>query len=215
MTNNKQLIIFIKEPIAGQCKTRLIPLLGKQGATDFYKQLANHSVTTARQLKNIDIALYSYPDTQHAFIQNLVTSSNASIHSQQGKDLGERMYNALNTSLKKHTHSVLIGSDCPGITCDYIEQAFTALDTYDITLGPATDGGYVLIGCTQITPTIFTNTEWSSPTVLQQCINNIKHANYSHHLLGELWDVDTPNDFLQNQLTLEHILKQQYLQDTK
>ena len=211
MTNNKQLIIFIKEPIAGQCKTRLIPLLGEQGAADFYKQLASHSVTTSKQLSNIDIALYTYPDTQHPFVQNLVLETSASIQCQQGDDLGERMYNALKTSLKRYSHSVLIGSDCPAISCNYIEQAFKALDSHDITLGPATDGGYVLIGCTKISPSVFANTQWSSSTVLQQCLSNINQLNYSQHLLDELWDVDTPNDFLQNQLAIERILNQQFL----
>jgi len=211
MTNKKQLIIFIKEPINGKCKTRLIPLLGEQGATDFYKQLASHTVQTSCQLENIDVALYTYPETQHPFIQNLATDNATSIHSQQGKDLGERMYNALHTSLKSYAHCVLIGSDCPGITSDYIEQAFKALESNSITLGPATDGGYVLIGCNKISPDIFANTEWSSQTVMQQCLKNIHRLNYSHHLLAELWDIDTPNDFLQNQLTIEHILKQQYL----
>jgi uncharacterized protein len=211
MTNKKQLIIFIKEPIVGQCKTRLIPLLGEQGATDFYKRLASHSVQTALQLNNIDIALYTYPDTQHPFIQKLVTDDCTSIHNQQGRDLGERMYNALKTSLNKYSHCVLIGSDCPVITTDYIGQAFKALESHTVTLGPATDGGYVLIGCTQISPGIFANTEWSSPTVLQQCLANIRHLNYSHHLLAELWDIDTPNDFLQNQLSIERLLNQQYL----
>jgi len=211
MTNNKQLIIFIKEPIAGQCKTRLIPLLGEQGAADFYKQLVSHSVTTAKQLNNIDIALYTYPETQHPFIQNLAANSATSIHSQQGKDLGERMYNALHTSLKSYAHCVLIGSDCPGITSDYIEQAFKALESNTITLGPATDGGYVLIGCNKLSTSVFANTKWSSPTVLQQCLENIQQLNYSHHLLDELWDVDTPNDFLQNQLAIERILNQQFL----
>jgi len=210
MTNKKQLVIFIKAPIIGQCKTRLIPLLGEQAATEFYKHLASHCVNTANQLSDIDIALYTYPDTRHSFIQQLNNSNSTSLHSQQGNNLGERMYNAINTSLKTYSQCVLIGSDCPGITADYIEQAFSALDSHSITLGPATDGGYVLIGSKKISPEIFANTQWSSHTVLQQCLKNINQLNYSHVILPELWDIDTPHDFIQHQLQIERLLNRQY-----
>lgn len=210
MTNKRQLIIFLKSPIKGQCKTRLIPLLGEQGATDFYKDLVNHCIDTANTLTNIDIALYIYPNTQHPFIQQLNTGDNSSLHQQQGNDIGERMYNAINTSLKTYSHCVLIGSDCPVITPSYIEQAFKALESHNIALGPATDGGYVLIGSKVISPEIFAHTQWSTHTVLDQCLKNIKQLNYSHHLLPKLWDIDTPNDFLQNQTHIECLLNKQY-----
>ena len=174
MTTKKQLIIFIKSPIGGQCKTRLIPLLGEKGATDFYKDLLRHCVATAKKLTAIDIALYCYPDTQHPFTQQLSTGNHFSLHQQQGSDLGERMHNAISTSLKTYAHCVLIGSDCPAITPQYIEQAFKALESHNITLGPASDGGYVLIGSTKISPEIFADTTWSTALVLQQCLKNIE-----------------------------------------
>jgi len=210
MTNNRQMIIFTKAPVAGQCKTRLIPLLGEQGATDFYKHLVRHCVNTARQLRNIDIAIYTYPDTQHAFIQQLNTDHRTSLHCQQGKDLGERMHHAIASSLKTYSQCVLIGSDCPIINTRYIEQAFSALNDHDISLGPASDGGYVLIGCRHIAPAVFSNTTWSNNKVLQQAIKNIKRINYSHHLLNTLWDIDTPDDFLQHKVKIEKLLNKKY-----
>jgi len=215
MTNNKQLIIFIKAPVAGHCKTRLIPLLGEQGATDFYKHLVRHCVDMATQLNNTNIAIYTYPDTQHPFIQELTTEKGVSLHCQQGIDLGERMHNAIAMSLKTHTQCVLIGSDCPIMNTHYIEQAFKALESHDITMGPALDGGYVLIGSNKISTEVFSNTQWSTDNVLDQCIKNLHQLKYSYHLLPELWDIDTPSDFINNKVQIENLLNRQYITDIK
>jgi len=215
MRNHKQLILFVKSPTLGLCKTRLIPLLGEQGATDFYKHLLSHCVHIASQLNDIDVALYVYPDTQHEFIQQLKNTYDMPLYTQQGDDLGERMHHAMHHSLTQYSQCVLIGSDCPAITTDYIQQAFNALNSHSICLGPATDGGYVLIGATEIYSELFAHTEWSTSTVLQQCLTNIDKLNVSHHLLTTLWDIDTPNDFIENQSTIEQLLNKPSLKDIK
>ena len=200
------LIIFAKAPIKAQCKTRLIPLLGETAATEFYKTLLQHGLHTASQLDNIDIALHVTPHTQHPFLQQLAAHYHTALQQQQGKDLGERMYHAMQQSLQHYQRVVLIGSDCPGITADYIEQAFTTLQHSDLVIGPATDGGYVLIGGQRISPDIFADTQWSSDQVLTQCLRNIDHAAYSHQCLSPLQDIDTPKDFLHNKLQLQTLL---------
>lgn len=215
MTNNhQQLIIFAKSPVSGKCKTRLIPLLGEQAANDFYKELLLHTITIASQLNDIDIAVYAYPDTQHEFLQELAKEYSCSLHSQQGNNLGDRMHNAMQHSLQNHTQCVLIGSDCPSITPVYIQRAFNSLNSHTITIGPAKDGGYVLIGACEIQPDIFSNTEWSSGRVLQQCISNIERLDLRYELLETLWDIDTPNDFIQNQSKIENLLKRNHLKDS-
>jgi rSAM/selenodomain-associated transferase 1 len=204
------LIVFAKAPVEAQCKTRLIPLLGESGATEFYKDLLQHCLHRVSQLDNTDIALYVTPHTQHPFIQQLATNYGTALQAQQGKDLGERMHHAMQQGLQAYQRVVLIGSDCPDITAHYLEQAFATLQQSELVIGPAKDGGYVLIGGQRISTDIFANTHWGNEQVLAQCLQNIHHAGYSHQCLPTLQDIDTPEDFLQNQLQLQTLLGKTY-----
>ncbi|HEY9202068.1 MAG TPA: TIGR04282 family arsenosugar biosynthesis glycosyltransferase [Gammaproteobacteria bacterium] len=209
-TSQQLLIVFAKAPVEAQCKTRLIPLLGESGATKFYKDLLQHCLLTVSQLDNTDIALYVTPHTQHPFLQQLVSDYHTILQLQQGRDLGERMHHAMQQGLQDYQRVVLIGSDCPGITPGYLERAFATLQHSDLVIGPAKDGGYVLIGGQRISAEIFANTRWSSEQVFEQCLRNIHHAGYSHQCLAPQQDIDTPEDFLHNQLQLQTLLGKTY-----
>jgi len=145
MLKNKQLIIFIKSPLPGKCKTRLIPFLSANAACELHKSLIITCFENLKSLINIDIAIYAYPDTDHPFIKKISEKYNATLHNQYGYNLGEKMHNAIYTSLKHYKKSVLIGSDCPILKADYINKAFKELEQHDMVLGPAEDGGYVLM----------------------------------------------------------------------
>jgi glycosyltransferase A (GT-A) superfamily protein (DUF2064 family) len=58
---------------------------------------------------------------------------------------GDRKAVALGTGLTVLL-ATKVGTDCPDITPELIENAFERLATADLVLGPATDGGYDLVG---------------------------------------------------------------------
>lgn len=203
--NTHQLIVFARSPIAGQCKTRLIPLLNPQGASDFYKKLLVHCFHQLQNLHGIDISLYVYPDTDNYYIKNLAEKNSITLVEQQGNNLGERMFNAIHDSLQHYNKTVLIGTDCPLLDASYIETAFTEIRPNKLVLGPATDGGYVLIGAGRIEPCFFENINWSTKHVLEQSIANIVEANFEYCLLDVLWDIDTPDDFINYKQTLQSL----------
>jgi uncharacterized protein len=114
---------------------------------------------------------------------------------QQGKDLGERMSNALLQAFAAgYTKVLLIGSDCPDISRALVSEGFMLLDTHDIVLGPAHDGGYYLIGLRRPEPELFLNMEWGTERVLQQTLDKICAAKLSVALLPELRDIDRIED---------------------
>lgn len=201
--NENQLIIFVKAPLPGQCKTRLIPFLSAEQASEFYKSLLTTCFDNITPLENTDIAIHIWPETSHPFIQKLGRIYCASLHTQKGDNLGDRMHNALQLSLQTYKKSVLIGSDCPVLDQAYIDKAFNALDQHDMVLGPAEDGGYVLIGATKIETKLFARINWGTASVLKQSLKNSKLAFYKTHLLNTLWDIDTPEDYIQYQSLLE------------
>jgi len=201
-TQNKQLIVFVKAPLAGLCKTRLIPLLGEKATTEFYKSLVLDCFDRLKNLNNINTQIYAYPDIRHRFLKQLYFDNKAQLFKQKGENLGERMLHAIEQALKTCSNVVLIGTDCPEIDADYIESAFNALDQHDIVFGPAADGGYVLIGAKTINPVIFSNITWSTNTVLEQSLKQAKAAGYKVKLLQTLNDIDTPEDYKRYQISI-------------
>jgi hypothetical protein len=88
----------------------------------------------------------------------------------------------------------LIGTDCPEINGEYLQAAFKALETTDLVLGPAEDGGYGLIGLNRAAPTLFEDVPWSSEEVLEVTVRKAEDAGLRVKLLPEIWDVDHPAD---------------------
>jgi len=206
----QQLIIFIKAPVPGYCKTRLTPYLSPEEASEFYKTLVTNCFNNIKTINNTDISIFTYPDINNPFIKSLSHKYATTCHIQSGENLGERMFNALDKSLQTYDRCVLIGTDCPVLDQSYLEQAFKALYQHDMVLGPANDGGYVLIGASKTEASLFNNINWGTDSVLKQSLHNANKAAYKTHLLDTLWDVDTPEDYIKYQKLLQSKPQTQY-----
>ena len=113
----------------------------------------------------------------------------------KGDDLGDRMQYALASGLRRAAAVLLVGSDCPEIDAGYLRAATRALQHVDLVLGPALDGGFVLIGVRRpVSDGVFTNVRWGSETVLEETLNGAQAAGYSVQLLTALQDIDRPED---------------------
>ena len=128
------------------------------------------------------------------FFQNL--EPRPVIKQQYGDDLGERMYFAIAEGLDQYSAVVLIGSDCPAITSDYLRTALCALNKVDVVLGPAADGGYVLVGMKKAERKIFADVDWGTPRVLQQTRVRLRAIERSCFELPVLNDIDRPEDLV-------------------
>lgn len=189
-----QLLVFSKAPQPGHCKTRLIPLLGKEAAAEFQQTLIRHCL---RQLCTIPLCptqLWCHPDSRHPFFQDLAGEYSLRLHSQQGNDLGQRMYTAL--SRQDSPYTVIVGTDVPMLTRDYVERAICLLrQGTDAVIGPAEDGGYVLLGLNQVPAGLFQDVAWGTAAVYRQTCEKMQAANLTWHALDPLWDIDTGEDF--------------------
>jgi len=185
-------IVFSKAPCPGRVKTRLIPELGAQQACQIHQQLLEYVIENISSIKEADVYLHCSPDTSHNFFQYLKAQYRIVLDVQREGDLGQRMDSAIKKGLEEYKKIVLIGSDCPLINVAYIKQAFDELNRSDVVLGPAEDGGYVLVGMTKPRSDIFTDIDWGSERVLQQSIDQIKPDIPA--LLDTLWDVDRAED---------------------
>ena len=197
MTTNK-LIIFTRYPEAGKAKTRLIPALGAEGAATLQRQMTEYVIGISREAINqvsgtISIEVHFAGGNQQLMAKWL---GNDIIYRLQSEgDIGLRMSFAFQTAFNQQNNRiVIIGSDCPQLNSQLIIQAFDALSQNDLVLGPATDGGYYLIGLRRFIPELFTGISWSTSEVLQQTIDIAKNLNLAVDYLETLSDVDRPED---------------------
>lgn len=185
-------MLFVKNPIVGKVKTRLAVSIGAEKALEVYQQLLTYTAGVTVAVPQAKCVFYSdfipesdlfFPD---ADFQKAI---------QMGADLGERMKNAFADAFLQGADSVLIiGSDCPQITPDLLLMAFESLICNDAVIGPATDGGYYLLGMKRLIPDLFAYKKWSTDTVLADTLTDLDRLRLTYTLLPTLSDVDEAKD---------------------
>ncbi|MDA9120507.1 TIGR04282 family arsenosugar biosynthesis glycosyltransferase [Flavobacteriales bacterium] len=190
MQHNRHLIIFVKNPVLGKAKTRLAASIGKEKALEVYLQLLDLTRKAAANVDCIRHVFYSDEIASDAWDEDKFNK-----HVQEGGSLGERMKNAFNRAFALGADEVIIiGSDCPKLITQIIEDAFNLLDENDACIGPAKDGGYYLLGMKKPLPFLFDGKEWSTASVFSDTTSDLTKNHLSYGRLAELSDVDTVDD---------------------
>jgi hypothetical protein len=197
----ERLILFTRYPEPGSAKTRLIPVLGPEGAAEFQRRLTEHAVGEAREARNRKGLLLEirYEGGSQPLMESWIKGP-FTFRSQGAGDLGARMQTSLALAFEEGARcAVLIGSDIPGLRADIILQAFDALTRHDLVFGPAVDGGYYLIGMTadgfqRGTPYLGTGMTWGHSDVLDRTLGMVRDLGLAQRLLEPLADVDRPQD---------------------
>ncbi|NJL49560.1 MAG: glycosyltransferase [Leptolyngbyaceae cyanobacterium SM2_5_2] len=190
------LMIFARYPTPGQAKTRLIPALGAEGAVQLYRQLAEHTVGQARILQRqpeVAVMLW-YTGAEEAAMRSWLGDGLCYSPQSEG-DLGDRLATAFWAAFEGGCRSAIaIGTDCPELDVATLAQAFVLLQQHPLVLGPASDGGYYLIGLRQFVPGLFQGIVWSTASVLSQTVAQAAQAGLTPAYLPTLTDIDTPED---------------------
>ncbi len=192
------LLIFVKYPEPGRVKTRLAAGIGDGPAADAYRRMAEHTLREALALE--DAALYVFydpPEREDEVAEWLAPlGGRFALAAQMDGDLGARMSAAFRRIFSRNTTQkvVVVGTDCPELDAQRIREAFAALDASPVVVGPAADGGYYLLGMRRFFPTLFEGIPWSTGGVLAETCRKAREQGVDVNLLGELRDVDTPED---------------------
>ena len=195
-TPDVTLIVFAKAPQAGRAKTRLVPLLGEQGAAGFQARLIERTAGLAVRANFRRVELHCTPSVRHPLFRRLAQRHDIALLPQQGADLGVRMHFACEHALRRARAVVLIGTDCPVLKLADLRAAQRALlGGADVVLAPAEDGGYALIGVRRVSGRLFCAMNWGSSTVLEQTRERLRHLGWHWRELRTLWDVDRPDDY--------------------
>jgi rSAM/selenodomain-associated transferase 1 len=190
-----RIAIFARAPVPGEAKTRLIALLGAEGAALLHAQLLVHAIRTAIASDLGPVELWCAPDCDHPFFVQCAQDLGVSLRTQQGADLGRRMACAFAAALCENAPLVVIGSDCPALTPEKLREAAQALQTYEVVVAPAEDGGYVLIGLSAPDPGLFEDMAWGSALVMSETRARLARAGTRWKELETLWDIDRPEDY--------------------
>lgn len=188
------IIQFAKEPMPGKVKTRMLPVLSAEQACDLHCDLLLWTCNTLCEAKLADVELWVSGDGTHSVFERCAGMGITGLRLQEGADLGERMYHAIADGLDRYQQVLLVGSDCPAINAEYLNAALVALDSDPLVLGPATDGGYVLIGATRIEAALFQGVSWGQPSVFAETVERVLALGGSWAELNVLPDIDRPED---------------------
>jgi uncharacterized protein len=169
-------LVFAREARPGRVKTRLIPLLGAEGAARLHARLVARTLATARAARLGPVELWGS-------------------RRQRGADLGERMHHAFTVRLRRAARVILVGADCPVLRPRDLRRAARWLaGGAHAVFAPAEDGGYALIGLRRVSPALFAGVHWGGPGVMSQTRERLAALGWRWRELPELWDVDRPED---------------------
>lgn len=187
------LVQFAKAPILGRVKTRMQSALGEAGCLNLHSALVEHQFFLQHEALVSNFELWC--SAKHNFFDQLVDGTDVPVRVQQGLDLGERMHNVFIDRLRQYPYVVIVGSDCPSLDGDYIAEALDKLKQgVPAVFGPATDGGYVLIGLSDVNSTLFDGVRWGSDQVMEQTRERLKRLGWQWDELPFLSDIDRPED---------------------
>jgi rSAM/selenodomain-associated transferase 1 len=188
----KTVCLFVKSPRPGEAKTRLARDIGAARATAIYRALVEHQA--AEIPVNWSVAVYFAPsnagEDMKIWLAPQLQNGTRFVPQCDG-DLGRRLATAARREFDNGSERVyLIGGDCPALSRGYFDEADRALSDNDIVLGPALDGGYVLLAIKGPHEILFRDIAWSTPGVLQQTLAAARKQNLSVCLLRPLVDID-------------------------
>jgi rSAM/selenodomain-associated transferase 1 len=189
-----RLLVFARAPVPGATKTRLVPELGAEGAAQLHAALIAHTLAVAAVARPHELQLWHAGDDADGTLGNMADAAGASLQRQPEGDLGARMEHALGQATADGRPAIVIGTDCPWLSAAALQEADTMLASADAVIGPADDGGYVLLGLRGVVPSLFTDIDWGTDKVLATTRERLTELGWDWRELPTRPDVDRPED---------------------
>ena len=173
----------------GKCKTRLAAVIGDKSALYIYEFLLARTAEITRELESDKAVCYSETIVE----QDIWDSRDYIKKKQQGRNLGERMLNAFQWGFELGYQKILIiGSDLYDLSPADLDEAFKTLESNNFVVGPASDGGYYLLGMKKLKKELFQNKNRGKASVLEDTLRDLQDETV--HLLEVRNDVDVYED---------------------
>ncbi len=199
----RAIILFAKDPVPGRVKTRLSSLLDEETTLKLYLHFLTAGLSLLESVQGADSFIAVAPPLTSEYFRSNPELESFKIFTQDGDDLGQRMRRAFLQSFEEgYERVVIIGTDSPSLPVEYIQRALDS--DRSLTLGPAVDGGYYLIGMGPKVVEVFDNIHWGTSSVLSETGANARRLGVDVESLPVWYDVDRPEDlrFLKTHLDL-------------
>lgn len=187
-----RIAIFAKAPIPGFCKTRLIGVLGAEGAAALAAKMLLRTVEIAKEAGVGPVELCVAPDPEHECWRTLPVGKTVEWSRQSEGDLGARMATVVQRTLSGGENILCIGTDCLELGVKHLRDAASALERHPAAIVPALDGGYVLLGLAKYDAVIFEEMQWSTEHVFGETMNRFSRLGWAVTELETLRDIDEP-----------------------
>ncbi|MGQ0645341.1 MAG: TIGR04282 family arsenosugar biosynthesis glycosyltransferase [Elusimicrobiota bacterium] len=187
-------ILFMKAPVAGHCKTRLTPPLTPRQAAGLYRAFC---LDIVRSLSRLPADLWIAYQARDPFPTPRWAAPGARFFRQEGADLGERLRRAFQTVFAMgYERAAALGTDAPTLPPARVRRAFRELRKAEAVFGPAEDGGYYLVGLSRPMPELFRNIPWSTGDVLSETRRLLVRRRVKAAFLAPHYDVDSQSELL-------------------
>ncbi|MBI4682742.1 MAG: TIGR04282 family arsenosugar biosynthesis glycosyltransferase [Nitrospirae bacterium] len=205
----KALITFAKAPVPGTVKTRLQAGIGAEKTVEVYKSFVTELTSRCTRLKGVDRFLGCAPSNDHIFLMKIANSCGMKMFNQQGKTLGERIFNAFRHCARKgYSEIVLIGSDSPSMPVNFIRKAFSDLKKNDFVIGPCFDQGLYLIGVRKEKINVISRSiKLDTGKDVSGILNKTRQMDVKLSMLPFWYDVDNIDDYNFLKSHLEYLNK--------
>ncbi len=185
--------ILARAPIPGKTKTRLIPVLGPEGAAEFHRALVSDALRKVANLKG-ETARYLF--VAGGSVPKEMVPSAFQLQRQTGRDLGQRLERAFAQLLRQHSQVVIIGTDSPALAPSMLRLALEELRATDAVLGPCPDGGYYLIGLRRTARGLFNGVRLGTEFAFRDTLDSLLAHGFSCSVLESCPDIDLPQDLV-------------------
>jgi rSAM/selenodomain-associated transferase 1 len=191
--NDRVLVIMAKAPRPGAVKTRLAPSLSPEGVTDFYRCLLADTLTLARSVSHVEVAIMC-PDLDVNELA-LLAGNQASVVAQKGGGLAAALTSVFAHFTQAHPRRIIaFNSDSPHLPRSVLEDAFHTLAAHDLVVGPTHDGGYYLVGAKASHPTLFAHEAMGTSSALDRLLSRARALDLSVACVTPCYDVDVGDD---------------------
>lgn len=195
--NRSSIVVFARAPVYGQVKTRLAKSLDPSMVVNLYRCFGRDIIDKIIHAGFCPKIFYDPPEAENLMSDWL--GGQHAFYPQQGRDLGMKMANAIKTVFEEGIiKAILLGTDFPDLPEKILSEAVCRLEDHDGVIGPATDGGYYLIGCRTDTflPAVFENIPWGTSLVYQKTMDVFAKSGANIWRLPEWRDVDEFDDLI-------------------
>jgi len=190
------LIVFAKYPVPGSVKTRIALHCGNDAAAELAATLMIETAKLVVRAWPGPRVLYCWPDTDEALFKDIMNNYDFRLASQSEGSLGDKMYDAMQKECRTFGSAAIIGTDVPHCPAEILGDTYEYLSQGKSVIGPASDGGYYLIGLQHPEKRFFENIEWGGNSVFASTLDRAKELDIDLDILPVVRDIDDWQDLV-------------------